>query len=107
MPLRTGQTKWTLWVKRTDDYGKLRGVDPEQDVHDLKTQWLSGVKLEVDPSFVTLRLVRCAGKPTAEEEAAATVLDPWRTLREAGVADGSLLLAKVAGACNRLRTCSV
>jgi hypothetical protein len=45
-------------------------------------------------------LVRCAGEePTAEEEAAATVLIPRRTLRETGVADGSSLLAVItAGA---------
>jgi hypothetical protein len=76
------------------DYGKFKGVNSEQDVNDFTARWASDVALDVHPSFVSLRLVRCAGKePTAEEEAAAAVLSPRRTLREAGVADGSSLLA--------------
>ena len=66
-------------------YGKIKGVD-------------------VDTTLVSLRRVRCASdEPTAEEEAAAILLSPRRTLREAGVADGSSLLATVAGACYDLR----
>ena len=86
---------WTLWVKGPrGDYGKFKGVNSEQDVNDFTARWASDVALDVHPSFVSLRLVRCAGKePTAEEEAAAAVLSPRRTLREAGVADGSSLLA--------------
>ncbi len=63
---------------------------------------MAQAKLDVDPSRVTLRLVCCAGEePTAEEEAAATVLSPRRTLREAGVKAGCSLLAYVAGAALR------
>ena len=98
---QTGEC-WTLWVKGPHGgYGKIKGVDTEQDVYDFTARWVSDKKLDVDPTLVSLRLVRCAGEePTAEEETAATVLNPRRTLREAGVADGSSLLAKVAGACN-------
>jgi hypothetical protein len=87
-------------VKRKDagGYAKLRGVDPHIDVYDLTERWVNDVELDVHPSFVTLRLVRCAGgEPTAEEEeAAATVLVPRRKLRAAGVEDGSSLLAVFA-----------
>ena len=45
----------------------------------------------------TLRLVKCGqGVPTASAEAAALPLEPRLKLREAGVADGSSLLACVA-----------
>ena len=90
-------------------YAEVEDVDPELTVSKLKARWASDVALDVHPSFVLLRLVRCAGmEPTAEEEAAAAVLSPRRTLREAGVADGSSLLAlcdaahgsgKAEGAC--------
>jgi hypothetical protein len=92
--------RWTLWVKGPHGgYGKIKGVDSEQDVYDFTARWVSDKKLNVDPTLVSLRLVRCAGEePTAEEEAAATVLIPRRTLREAGVADGSSLLALFSGA---------
>jgi hypothetical protein len=82
-------------------YGKFKGVDSEQDVYDFTARWAAQEELNVRPSLITLLLVRCAGEePTAEEEAAATVLIPRRTLRAAGVADGGSLLATVAGACN-------
>ncbi len=86
-------------------YGKLKGVDPGEVVHDLTARWVSHKKLDVDPSLVSLRLVSCApGKDSSEEqELAATALSPRRTLREAGIVDGSSLLAVVvstrAGAC--------
>ena len=89
--------RWTLWVKQEGadaQYAEVEDVDPQLTVSKLKARWVSDVALDVHPSFVSLRLVRCAGKePTAEEEAAAAVLSPRRTLREAGVADGSSLLA--------------
>jgi len=84
---QTGE-RWTLWVKGPHGgYGKIKGVNTEQDVYDFTARWVSDKKLDVDPTLVSLRLVRCAGEePTAEEEAAATVLNPRRMLREAGVA---------------------
>ncbi len=92
--------RWTLWVKNTaaGGYGKLKGVDPGEDVHDFKVRWLSHKKLEDDPTLVTLRLVTCApgADPTEAQERAATALSPRLTLREAGVADGGSLLADFA-----------
>jgi hypothetical protein len=98
---QTGK-RWTLWVKGPrGDYGKFNGVDSEQDVYDFKARWAEQEELNVRPSHTSLRLVKCGrGVPTASEEAAALPLEPRLTLREAGVADGSSLLAKVAGACN-------
>jgi hypothetical protein len=88
------------------DYGKLKGVDPEEDVHDLKARWVMQAKVDVDPTLVTLCLVkRGPGVPVLSEEAAAKTLEPLeprQTLREAGVADGSSLLAFISappGAC--------
>ena len=50
----------------------------------------------MDPSLVTLRLVKCgARKPTAEEEAQAEVLEPFDTLAAAGVTDSCKLLAYI------------
>jgi len=93
--------RWTLWVKRTDvegaQYASVKGVDVLQTVDDFKARWVSDKKLDVDPSLVTLRLVKCSpGVPTASEEAQAAPLEPRLTLREAGVADGSSLLADFA-----------
>jgi hypothetical protein len=80
-------------------YGKLKGVDPEEDVHDVTARWVSNKNLDVDPSLVTLRLVPCApgDDPSEEQELAATALSPRRTLRDAGIADGCSLLACSAG----------
>jgi len=98
---QTGE-RWTLWVKGPrGNYGKFEGMDSEQDVYDFTTRWAKDVAPDVHASLVSLRLVKCGpGVPTASEEAAALPLEPRLTLREAGVADGSSLLAKVAGACN-------
>jgi hypothetical protein len=95
--------RWTLWVKRTDvegaQYVSVKGVDGLQTVDDFKARWLSDKKLDMDPSLVTLRLVkRGLGVPTASEEAQAAPLEPRLSLREAGLADGSSLLACIAGA---------
>ena len=75
-------------------YGAVKDVNVLQTVDDFTARWVAQAKLDVDPSMVTLRLVRCAGEePTAEEEAAATALSSRRTLRNAGVTAGCSLLA--------------
>ncbi len=95
--------RWTLWVKRTDvdgaQYVSVKGVDVLQTVDDFKARWVSDEKLDVRPSLVTLRLVTCApgDDPSEAQEQTATVLSPRHTLREAGLADGSSLLALFAG----------
>jgi hypothetical protein len=94
--------RWTLWVKRTDvagaQYVAVKGVDLLQTVDDFKARWVSEEKLDVRPSLVSLRLVPCApgDDPSEEQELAATALSPRRTLRAAGVTDGSSLLADFA-----------
>jgi hypothetical protein len=91
--------RWTLWVKRTDvegaRYAEIESLASSLTVSKLIARWVSEVKLDVRPSLVTLRLVkRGPGVPTASEEADSTLLvDPSATLRGAGVADGSWLLA--------------
>jgi hypothetical protein len=98
----------TVWVKRMDVHGarysELEEVDLQQTVSKFIARWVAEERLDVRPSFVTLR--RCDSlKPTAEEEAAAVVLDdPRLTLAAAGVTDGCSLLAYFAtssdkGAC--------
>ena len=79
-------------------YSELEEVDLQQTVSKFIARWVAEEKLDVRPSFVTLR--RCDSlKPTAEEEAAAVVLDdPRLTLAAAGVTDGCSLLAFVAKA---------
>ena len=76
-------------------YSELEEVDLQQTVSKIIARWVAQAKLDVDPSLVTLRLVWCGSrKPTAEEEAAAVVLDdPRLTLAAAGVTDGCSLLA--------------
>jgi hypothetical protein len=83
-------------------YGRLNGVDPDENVHDFKTRWMSDEQMSgVRPSRVTLQLAkRGPGVPDKSEEAQAVTLEPRLTLRDSGVADGSALLAKVAGACS-------
>jgi hypothetical protein len=96
----------TLWVMRTDvagaRYAAVKGVDAQQSVDDFTARWVSDKNLDVDPSLVTLKLVKCGSDvPTKSEEAAAlaaTPLMPRLTLRAAGIADGSSLLAVFAGA---------
>ena len=105
-PLRGAQPaeRWTLWLKRTDvdgaRYAEIEGVDSSLTVSKLIARWVSDEKLDVRPSLVTLRLVkRGPGVPTAAEESNSTLLsDPSATLRGAGVADGTWLLACFAGA---------
>jgi len=96
----------TLWVRRTDAvgarYAALRDVDTHLTVDEFIARWVGQEKLNVTPSLVSLRLVHRGPakltKDPAERKAAeeaATVLDPADTLEEAGVADGSWLLAVV------------
>ena len=93
----------TVWVKRTDvtgaRYAEVESVDPEQTVSKFIARWVAQAKLDMDPSLVTLRLVkRGAGKPTAKQEAKAKVLDdPSLSLAEAKVTGTAWLLAFVAG----------
>lgn len=91
--------RWTLWVKqRGREYGKLRGVNPDEDVDDFKARWAAHAKLDEHVTLFRLKLVkRGPGVPGVSEEEQAEPLDPQLTLREAGVADGSaLLLTEVA-----------
>jgi hypothetical protein len=87
-----------VWVKRTDVHGarysELEEVDLQQTVSKFIARWVAQAKLDVDPSLVTLRLVWCGSrKPTAEEEAAAVVLDdPSLSLGESGVTGTAWLL---------------
>ena len=94
----------TVWVKRMDvagaQYVDVENVDLEQTVSKFKSRWVAQEKLDVDPSLVSLRLVKCGSrKPSAEEEKQAVELDdPRLSLAEAGITDGYSLLAFVAGA---------
>ncbi len=99
----------TVWVKRLDKAGTryvaVKGVDLLETVDDFITRWVAQAKLDVDPSLVTLRLVkRGAGKPTAKQEEKAKALDdPRLTVAAAGLTDGGSLLALVAGALYAVR----
>jgi hypothetical protein len=94
----------TVWVKRMDvadaQYVEVENLDLEQTVDDFKARWVAQAKLDVRPSLVTLRLVKCgARKPTPAQEAKAKALDdPRLTLAGAGFTDGCSLLAFFAGA---------
>ena len=94
----------TVWVKPMDvadaQYVAVKGVDLQQTVDDFKARWVADEKLDVRPSLVTLRLVKCgAGKPTAKQEANAKVLDdPSLSLAQAKVTGTAWLLAFFAGA---------
>ena len=89
-------------------YVEVENVDLEQTVSKFIARWVAQAKLDVDPSLVSLRLVKCsARKPSAEEEKLAVELDdPRLSLAEAGITDGCSLLAFVAGASYRVRPCS-
>lgn len=89
-------------MKRTDvpsaQYAELAEVDLQvTSVSAFKTRWMSTAKVDVDPSFVKLRQVRCGSrKPAPEEEAAAVELDdPSLTLAAAGIADTAWLLVDI------------
>ena len=101
MQLATG---WTLWIKNAAVLGArydfMKHVDSRVLVAELISNWVAELKLDCHPSLVNLHLVPCVGEeePTAEQEAAATVLPPRKTLEQEGVADGSWLLAVFASA---------
>jgi hypothetical protein len=90
-------------VKRTDvpgaRYADVENVDPRTTLSKFIARWVAERKLGCDESLVSLRLVPCTGEeePTQEQDAAATVLPPRKTLAQAGVADGSWLLAVLVG----------
>ena len=82
-------------------YAEVENVDPRATVSKLIAHWVASEKLDVTPSLVSLHLVPCPcsgeEEPTPEQEAEATVLPPRKTLAQAGVADGSWLVAVFAG----------
>ena len=80
-------------------YVSVKNVNCETTVDDFKSRWLAQEKLDTTPGLVSLRLVPSTGEeePTPEQEAEATVLPPRKTLAQAGVADGSWLVAVFAG----------
>jgi hypothetical protein len=90
-------------VKRTDvpgaRYDLEKNVDGQLLVAEFIARWVAAKKLDCDPSLVSLRLVPTTSEeePTPEQEAAATVLQPRKTLTQAGVADGAWLVAVFAG----------
>ena len=102
LTLPPSQDTAALWVKRD-------GVDCAQydeivarlgeTVSQFKRRWLADKRLELDPGLVTLLLVRGAPPrhlPSETQEAQALLLaNPALTLREAGVADGCWLLARL------------
>ena len=103
----------TVWVKRMDvadaQYVEVENLDLEQTVSKFKARWVADEKLDVRPSLVTLRLVKCgSGKPTAKQEAKAKVLDdPSLSLAQVKVTDTAWLLAFVAGTNNERLSTSV
>ena len=98
----TSDAHATVWVKSRNEpdeqYAPLSGVNLQQTVHGVKASWAREVQSGVHPSLITLHLVSCLGdEPTAAEESSAKELRPHHTLARASVADGSWLLASVAG----------
>ena len=89
-------------------YGDFAEVDLQLSVSAFKARWVAEEKLDVRPSLVTLRLVRCGlRKPKAEDEEAAVVLDdPSLSLGESGVTGSAWLLAFVAGSPGANSLCS-
>ena len=92
----------TVWVKRTDVMGArydfVKNVDPQELVAELIARWVEQAKLDVDPSLVTLRLVKSsAADPTPAEEDFVKNdvkdLRPRLTLAEAGINNDCSLLA--------------
>ena len=79
-------------------YADVENVDLEQTVSKFITRWIAQAKLDVDPSLVTLRLVKSSeAEPKPKEEAIAKELCPRLTLAAAGITDRCSLLAFVAG----------
>ena len=94
----------TLWVKRTDvpnaRYTASLQVGAASTVDEFIARWVAERRLDKDPGLVSLRLLSYTGEeePTPEQEASATVLQPRKTLAQAGVTDGSWLVAEFADA---------
>ena len=90
-------------MRRTDVDGARwtasRQVDADSTVDELVASWVAREAPNKPPLLVNLHLVPCTGEeePTPEQEAAATLLPPRKTLAQAGVADGSWLLAVFVG----------
>ena len=86
-------------------YVSVKNVNCETTVDDFKSRWLAQEKLDAAPGLVSLRLVHRGpgGVPTAAQEAEALqsptslLADPSQTLAQAGVADGSWLVAVFVG----------
>ena len=89
----------TLWVKRTDvphaRYTASLQVRATSTVDEFIARWVASEKLDVTPSLVSLRLLSYTGEeePTSKQEASSAVLQPRKTLAQAGVTDGSWLVA--------------
>ena len=97
----------TLWVKRTDksdaQYDDTTAA-PNETVAQFRRRWVAERKVDLDPGLVSMRLVPDTGdkeEPTPADESRATVLNPRKTLAEAGVVDGSCLLAVFATSADR------
>ncbi len=95
--------RWSLWVKYktegTDRYFAANNTDPSTTVYEFVQRLVSEEELRVRPSHVTLRWPKCG--PSAldgSQEALAVQLEPWRTLLDAGVEDGHVLLADIGAA---------
>ena len=97
----------TVWVKRMDvagaRYVAVREVDLQATVDGFIARWVAQAKLDVDPSLVTLRLVKCgARKPSAEEEKQAVELDdPSLNLADSNITENAWLLAFIASSAPR------
>ena len=92
-----------MWVRRKDAPGApflaFKDVEVRSETVDSFRTFVAA-KLGLDPSLLNLYLVPCGSrKPTAEEEAAAVLLDdPSLSLRESGVSGTAWLLASLAQA---------
>jgi len=89
-------------------YASVKGVDLQQPVDDFKARWVAQAKLDVDPSLVTLRLVKCgARKPSATEAASAVVLDdPSLSLADMAITGTAWMMAYVkSSALPHVRLC--
>jgi hypothetical protein len=83
----------------------VENVDPRATVSKLIARWVAELHLDCHPSLVSLRLVKRGPDRLTKDlanrvaaEVAATTLDPADTLTEAGVVDGSWLVAVFASA---------
>jgi hypothetical protein len=84
-------------------YVDVEKVDMEQTVSKFKSRWVAQAKLDVDPSLVSLRLVKCGlRKPSAEEEKQAVELDdPSLNLADSNITETAWLLAFIASSAPR------